>query len=312
MKCLITGGAGFIGSYLCEHLLAQGHEVICVDNFITGFKKNLRHLRLNSKFHFMEFDCSKPLALREKVELIFHFASPASPPKYQQFPLETLLVNSLGTYNLVELAKQNNASFIFASTSEIYGDPQEHPQRETYWGNVNPTGERSCYDESKRLGESIVMTNVRKFGLDGRIIRIFNTYGPRMDINDGRVITNFIQEILNNKPITINGDGNQTRSFCYITDLVKGILLIGLTEDLKGEVFNLGNETEITILSLAQKVQNLTNNHGNIQYNSMPQDDPARRRPDITKIKNRLHWEPEVSLDQGLINTIEYFKTNSV
>lgn len=310
MKCLVTGGAGFIGSYLCDRLLVDGNEVWCIDNLLTGSKQNILHLLENSNFHFVEHDCIKPLFVAVKPDIIFHFASPASPPKYQQYPLETLLVNSYATYLLLEMAKESNAIFLFASTSEIYGDPKEHPQRETYWGNVNTVGERACYDEAKRVGETFVTTYVRKFGLDGRIIRIFNTYGPRMDINDGRVITNFIKQILENSKMTIQGDGKQTRSFCYITDLIEGIMDVATDKQAKNGIFNLGNPEEITILELAENIKELTGYQGEFVYRALPSDDPIRRKPDISKIQKLSGWQPKLSLKEGLLKTLDYFKSN--
>lgn len=309
MKSLVTGGAGFIGSHLCDRLLTEGHDVVCADNLITGSKKNIAHLFKNPHFTFVEHDCIQPLSRQKELKAIFHFASPASPPKYQQYPIETLLVNTAGTYNLLELARAQHAVFIFASTSEAYGDPEEHPQKETYVGHVNPVGARACYDEAKRAGEAFVSSYVRKFGLDGRIIRIFNTYGPRMDIDDGRVVTNFIKQILTRQPLTINGEGTQTRSFCYIDDLVTGIVAVFNTVALKGEVVNLGNPEEMTIVELANILKSMTQYTGELKYQNLPSDDPARRRPDITKAKQLLNWQPTISLEEGLRKTLEHFKT---
>ena len=308
MKCLITGGAGFIGSHLVERLLDEGHHVVVVDNLLTGSKKNLDSFLNNPLFTFVEHDCIKPIDWDQKIDILFHLASPASPPKYQKYPVETLLVNTVGTYHLLELAKKNSAIFVYASTSEIYGDPLEHPQKETYWGNVNTMGVRGCYDEGKRAGEAFVMSYVRKHSLDGRIIRIFNTYGPRMDIEDGRVVTNFIKEILENKPLMINGDGTQTRSFCYVSDMVDGFVKVANTHSIKGEVVNLGTNQEMTILELAQKLMQITGYNGGFEYQKMPQDDPTRRKPDISKAEKILGWVPTVALDDGLQKTIEYFK----
>lgn len=310
MNCLVTGGAGFIGSHLCDRLITEGHSVICVDNLITGSVTNIAHLIRNPSFSYLEKDCSQPIILTSPVDLIFHLASPASPPKYQQFPIETLLVNTNGVYYLLELARKTRARFIFASTSEVYGDPQKHPQTEDYWGNVNSTGERSCYDESKRAGEAYVATYVRKFEVDARIVRIFNTYGPRMDIDDGRVVTNFIKQILEGSLLTINGDGSQTRSFCYVSDMVEGIFRMGKVEGLKGEVVNLGNEDERTILELAELIKKIANYKGELKFQDLPSDDPTRRRPDITKARTLLNWEPKVDLMTGLKSTLEYFQKN--
>ncbi|MEK7166732.1 MAG: UDP-glucuronic acid decarboxylase family protein [Patescibacteria group bacterium] len=307
MKCLVTGGVGFIGSHLSDLLLANGHEVICLDDLSTGRLKNIDHLRSNPKFSFIKQDCTIPLSHKFQVDTIFHLASPASPPKYQSMPLETMLANTLGTYYLLELAKSCNAVFVFASTSEIYGDPQEHPQKETYWGHVNPVGERSCYNESKRAGEAFVMTYVRKYGLNARIMRIFNTYGPRMDIDDGRVVTNFIKQIMTDRPLTINGRGEQTRSFCYVSDLVEGIFRIGTYEKIEGEVINLGNPEELTILDLANRLQKITGSREKLVFAALPTDDPVRRRPDIGKAALLLKWNPVISLDVGLRKTLDYF-----
>ena len=307
MKCLVTGGAGFIGSHLCDRLITEGHEVVCVDNLITGNKDNISQLISNAHFEFLESDCTQNLDTSFKAEAIFHLASPASPPKYQQYPIETLLVNTLGTKQLLDLARQWGARMLFASTSEVYGDPLEHPQKETYWGNVNPNGPRSCYDEGKRAGEAFVASYVRKFGVDCRVVRIFNTFGPRMDIDDGRVVTNFIKQILTQQALTIYGDGLQTRSFCYVSDLVSG-LIAALQIGIKGEVYNLGNPEEKSILEFAQFIKEITNYHGEFVHVDLPQDDPQMRQPDITKAKTTLKWEPQVSLTEGLQKTIAYFK----
>lgn len=309
MKCLVTGGAGFIGSYLCDELISDGHEVVAVDNEITGSAKNIAQLSTNPKFAYLKFDCSQPLPDQIQADVIFHFASPASPPKYQQYPVETMLVNTQGTYHLLEKAKKWKSLFILASTSEVYGDPLEHPQKESYWGNVNPVGPRSCYDESKRMAETLVSTYARLYGIDGRIIRIFNTYGPRMDINDGRVVTNFLKQVLGNKPLTVYGDGNQTRSFCYVTDLVQGILKIFSTKLHSGEVINLGNPDEMTVNDLAKAVKEITGYAGEILYKPLPQDDPVRRKPDISKAYELLGWTPQVTLKVGLEKTFSYFRT---
>jgi len=308
MKCLVTGGAGFIGSFLCDRLLETGHEVVCIDNLVTGHKKNIAHLLSQPKFEFIEHDVTLPLPEAISASVIFHFASPASPPKYQKYAIETLLVNSIGTYYLLEKARVWQAKFIFASTSEVYGDPREHPQKETYWGHVNPNGPRSCYDEAKRVGESFVATYIRKYQLDGRIIRIFNTFGPRMDIDDGRVVTNFIKQILSRTPLTIQGDGSQTRSFCYISDLIEGIMSVFTTPAARGEVINLGNPEEKTILELLNIIKKVSHYWGETVFLPLPEDDPLRRKPDITKAQNLLHWEAKVGLEEGLTKTLEYFK----
>lgn len=314
VKCLIAGGAGFIGSHLCETLLAQDLEVICLDNFITGNRKNIEPLANNPLFHLVEGDVTKPLdktsqSLISGVQFIYHLASPASPGQYQKYPAETLLANSLGTFNLLEIAKANGAKFLYASSSEVYGNPQQHPQRESYWGNVNPIGVRSCYDEGKRFGEAMVMAYVRKDDLDARIVRIFNTYGPRMDKDDGRVVSNFTVQALSGMPITVYGDGSQTRSFCYVDDLVSGFLILMENEKARGEVFNLGNPEEHTILEFAKFIKQLTESSSEIKFTDLPEDDPTRRQPDITRIKQILGWTPKVSLEEGLKQTIAYFRS---
>lgn len=311
MKALVTGGAGFIGSHLCRKLIEEGSEVICVDNLIAGEKEKVKDLLKNSKFKFIEHDVIKPFGrLMEKqfghLDLIFHLASPASPEKYSKFPIETLLVNSQGTHNLLQLSVKNKAKFLFTSTSEIYGDPQQHPQKETYWGRVNPVGPRSCYDEGKRFGEAISVTFLERHNLDAKIVRIFNTYGPDMSLDDGRVISNFILQALRGEDLTVQGDGKQTRSFCYISDMVEGLLKMMFSSE-SGPI-NLGNPEEISILELAKKVIKLTASKTKIKFTPLPEDDPARRQPDITLAKKKLNWEPKVSLDEGLQKTIEYFK----
>lgn len=311
---LVAGGAGFIGKHLCENLLKDGLRVICVDNFITGDKKNIENLLKNKNFVFIEQDITKPFEFEESTDYIFHLASPASPNKnsprsYINFPIETLLANSAGTKTLLDLAKNKNAKFLYASTSEVYGDPQESPQKEEYFGNVNPNGIRSVYDESKRFGEAITMAYVRKFGLDARIIRIFNTYGPYMQENDGRAVSEFVVSAIKNKQITIYGSGKQTRSFCFIEDMVKGIKLAMFSENTKGEVINLGNPDERTIISLAELVKKIMNSNSEIVHTEQSHDDPKIRKPDISKAKKLLNWEPKTSLEEGLPKTIEYFKS---
>ncbi|MFH0864191.1 MAG: UDP-glucuronic acid decarboxylase family protein [Candidatus Gottesmanbacteria bacterium] len=313
-KYLIVGGAGFIGSHLCDELLNRGDEVFCIDNFITGNKKNIEHLIKNSSFHLIEWDITKTLDKNlqsqiSTVQFIYHLASPASPIQYQRFPIETLLANSLGTYNLLMLAKEINARFLYASSSEIYGDPLQHPQKEPYWGNVNPIGIRSCYDEGKRFGEAIIMAFIRKFDLDCRLARIFNTYGPRMEKEDGRVVSNFIVQALLGKPITVYGDGSQTRSFCFVSDMVAGLMKLMEEEKARGEVFNLGNPEEYTILEIARKIKDRTASVSEIKFNDLPEDDPVRRQPDITRAKQILGWQPIISIDQGLGQTIKYFES---
>lgn len=312
---IVAGGAGFIGSHLCKSLLEDNLKVICVDNLITGDKSNISSLSGNVNFTFLESDIIKGTGLNlENIDYVFHLASPASPnskskKSYINFPLETLLVNSQGTYNLLELAKRNRAKFLYASTSEVYGDPAISPQKEDYFGNVNPTGIRSSYDESKRFGESITMTYFRKFNLNAKIIRIFNTYGPNMQKDDGRVVSNFINQAIKNNPVTIYGKGEQTRSFCYISDMVNGIKLTMFSEKTNGEVINLGNPSQITISEFAQLVIDLTNSSSKLVFEQLPQDDPRKRQPDITKAKELLAWEPKVDLEDGLKKTIEYYKS---
>lgn len=307
--CLVTGGAGFIGSHLCEKLLEKNFRVICVDNLLTGSKKNIDHFFVNQNFHFIKNDVIKGVNIEEKIDFLFHFASPASPIDYQNYPVETLLVNSLGTKNCLDLAVKNKAVIMFASTSEIYGDPLIHPQPETYWGNVNPNGVRSCYDESKRFGESIVSVYQRKYNLVTKIIRIFNTYGPKMQKDDGRVISNFINQAINNKDITVNGKGDQTRSFCYVSDLVNGIIEVMFSGKSDNQVFNLGNPEEHRIEEIAKYIVELTESKSKIINTPMPADDPRRRKPDIAKIQKTIGWKPQVSLKDGLLRTIDYFKS---
>jgi nucleoside-diphosphate-sugar epimerase len=311
---LVAGGAGFIGTHLCRSLLADDYRVICVDNLITSDKKNLSQFLDNPSFHFIEQDVVKPLRINEQIDFIFHLASPASPNKnsprsYINYPIETLLVNSQGTNLLLELAKQNGSKFLFASTSEVYGDPMVSPQREDYFGNVNPNGVRSVYDESKRFGEAITMAYFRKFNLDVRIIRIFNTYGPLMQKDDGRVVSNFINQAIHNQPLTIYGDGKHTRSFCFVSDMVGGIKAAMFTESTKGEVINLGNPNEMTIADLAELIKKITGSQSKIIYaEESPEDDPKSRKPDIEKAKKLLHWEPKLSIEEGLGKSIQYFK----
>lgn len=311
MKIVVTGGAGFLGSHLVEKLLANGHKVYAVDNLITGSKVNIQPFLTNPNFVFIEQDITKRFKLPEKIDQIYHMASPASPNKdnpksYIAFPFQTMLVNTEGTFNLSELAIKDKAKLLFASTSEVYGDPLEHPQKESYRGNVSPTGPRAVYDESKRFGETIISAYVRSKGLDGRIIRIFNTYGPNM-ADDGRVVIQFCKAALQNKPFPIYGDGKQTRSFCFVSDLVDGIIA-AMEKGEKGEVYNLGNPTEFTILELKDMVKALTTSKSEIEFYPFPQDDPSRRCPDITKAQEKLGWQPKVSLAEGLKMLIEYLK----
>lgn len=309
-KILVTGGAGFIGSHLCKSLLDDEYSVTCIDNLITGNKKNIESLLNNPNFEFVEYDVCVPYTKYDvPYTHIFHLASPASPVDYQEKPEETLLVNSQGTLNMLNLAKDQKAKFLLASTSEVYGDPLVHPQKESYWGNVNSFGPRSCYDESKRFAESAVYVFLQKYSLDARIVRIFNTYGPQMQVNDGRVVSNFINQAIKNDPITIYGDGTQTRSFCYVTDLVDGLKKAMLNDGTNGEVFNLGNPEEYSMGELAVKIKEMTNSNSEIVYQDLPMDDPKQRRPDISKSERVLNWKPQVSVDEGLKKTIEYYKS---
>ncbi len=305
---LVTGGAGFIGSHLCEALIEKKFKVMCVDNLGTGKLENLKTIIKHKNFKFIKQDVKSPLKINKKISYIFHLASYASPPYYQKYSIDTLMTNSLGTYNILELAKKNKARFLLASTSEVYGDPEVHPQKEEYRGNVNPVGPRSCYDEAKRFAEALTMEYARKFGLDVRIIRIFNTYGPRLQKDDGRVISNFIYQALNNKPITIYGKGTQTRSFCYVSDMVKGIIKTMFNKAAKNQVINLGNPEEFTIKEAAIIIKDLTVSKSKLIYKKLPEDDPLRRKPDITKAKKILNWRPEVKLKEGLTKTIQWFK----
>lgn len=315
---LVTGGAGFIGSHLSKNLLKKNYRVICLDNLLTGDIKNIEEIQKNPQFIFIQKDVSEGVKdVLEKlgtVDYVFHLASPASPNKknknsYMNYPIETLLVNSQGTYNLLEFSKKNNSKFMFASTSEVYGDPLISPQKEDYFGNVNPVGVRSVYDEAKRFGEAITMGYFRRYSLDARIIRIFNTFGSFMQPDDGRVVSNFINQAIKNEPITIYGKGDQTRSFCYIDDMVLGIEKAMFTPKTKGEVTNLGNPDERSIKELADVVKKLTNSSSEIIYEELSQDDPKARCPDISKAKRLLDWEPSVILEEGLKKTIEYFKS---
>lgn len=321
---LVAGGAGFIGSHLCKRLLRDGYKVICVDNLITGGKGNIEELLNNREFQFVEEDIAQKSSKwtgrfackvqSSKLDYIFHLASPASPNKkskksYINYPIETLLVNSSGTYGLLELAKDMSARFLYASSSEVYGDPAVSPQNEEYFGNVNPNGVRSVYDEGKRFGEAITMVYVRKNNLDARIVRIFNTYGPGMQKDDGRVVSNFINQVLCREPITIYGNGTQTRSFCYIDDMVEGITKAMFTEELRGQVINLGNPDERKILELATMVKEIAGSRSKIIHEELPQDDPKRRKPDIAKARQLLGWSPKVDLQEGLRITVKYFKS---
>ena len=305
MRVLVTGGAGFIGSHLCDSLIADGHSVVAVDNFITGRRLNIEHLLSHPAFTLFEHDVIEPIDIQ--AEQIFHLASPASPEGYMRHPIETHLVNSIGTLNMLRLAERTGARFLYTSTSEAYGDPLVHPQVETYNGNVNPVGPRSCYDESKRFGESITMEFIRQFDLDARIIRIFNTYGPRNDPRDGRVVPNFITRALHDEPLPVFGNGEQTRSLCYVTDLVRGLRLAMESDAARGQVINLGNPDERTILELAEVIIAQVGSASEIGFEPARQDDPERRCPDITRARNLLGWEPEVDLAQGMTQTVAYF-----
>ncbi len=307
MKILVTGGAGFIGSNLCTRLLEEGHQVLCVDNLLTGSTENIAPLLKNPNFEFLQHDVTEPFDFEAKV--IFHMASPASPIGYLEHPIETILVNSQGTYQMLKQARKQNALFLITSTSEIYGDPLMHPQREEYWGNVNPIGPRACYDESKRLGETLTMEFHRQYGLNARIVRIFNTYGPNSQIEDGRMIPNFITRALRNEPLTIYGDGSFTRSICYVSDMVNGLLSAMFTPETAGEVFNLGNTEEHTVLEYAKTIIRLCEASSEIIFEPGRVDDPERRRPDISKAKETLGWEPKVRMEDGLRQSIEWFST---
>ena len=304
---VVTGGAGFLGSHLTDRLLAEGYRVVGVDNFITGNPANLEHLRDNKNYSFQKHDVSKHFEVEGPVDFIFHFASPASPIDYLELPIQTLKVGSLGTHNALGLAKAKGAGFLLASTSECYGDPLVHPQTEEYWGNVNPIGPRGVYDEAKRFAEAMTMAYHRYHKIDTKIVRIFNTYGPRMRLKDGRVVPAFIGEALKGEPITIFGDGKQTRSFCYVSDLIDGIFK--LSQGDFHEPVNIGNPMELTIKEFAERIVRLVGSKSTLTYLPLPTDDPKQRRPDITRARQRLGWEPKIDLETGLKQTIEFFKT---
>ncbi len=306
MNFLVTGGAGFIGSHLCDRLIKENHRVVCFDNLITGNPGNISHLQGNKNFRFIKQDVTKYIEVDEDVDFVFHFASPASPVDYLEFPIQTLKVGSLGTHNALGLAKAKSASFLLASTSEVYGDPLVHPQKENYWGNVNPIGPRGVYDEAKRFAEAITTAYHRVHGVKVRIIRIFNTFGPRMRKNDGRVVPAFITQALSGEPITVFGDGAQTRSFCYITDMVEGIMRLS-NSALEGPL-NIGNPHEMSIIDFAKLIISVTGSKSDIVFKPLPLDDPRVRRPDIGRAKKELGWEPEVELEEGLRKTIEWFQ----
>ncbi len=305
-RTLITGGAGFLGSNLCDLLLSEGHQVICMDNLITGNLENITHLFENPNFKFIKYDVTEYVHVKGHLDNILHFASPASPIDYMEFPIQTLKVGSLGTHKVLGLAKEKKARFLLASTSEVYGDPLEHPQRETYWGNVNPVGPRGVYDEAKRFAEAMTMAYHRYHKVSTRIVRIFNTYGPRMRINDGRALPTFMSQALAGEDITVFGDGSQTRSFCYVSDLIKGIYKL-LKSDYV-EPVNIGNQEEVTILEFAKEIVELTGSKSRIIFKSLPVDDPKIRQPDITRAKKILGWNPQVPRRDGLRMTLEYFK----
>src|SRR5512143_1933309 len=305
MRILVTGGAGFLGSHLCERLLRDGHEVICLDNFFNVRKKNVFEMLRNQQFELIRHDIVLPILL--EVDRIYHLACPASPIHYQYNPVKTIKTNILGTLNMLGIAKRTKARMLLASTSEVYGDPAVHPQKEDYWGNVNPIGIRSCYDEGKRVAETLMMDYHRQNGVDIKIVRIFNTYGPRMLLNDGRVVSNFIVQALKGEDITIYGKGTQTRSFCYVDDLIEGMERMMDAENFAGPV-NLGNPEEYTIIELAQKIIGMTGSRSKISYKPLPSDDPTQRQPDITLAGQKLGWKPGVSVTNGLQKTIEYFK----
>ena len=305
-RILITGGAGFIGSHLCERFLAEGDDVICIDNLLTGSPDNIAHLFSDRRFTFIQQDVTTYIYVKGPVDAILHFASPASPVHYLALPIQTLKVGSLGTHKALGLAKEKNARFLLASTSEVYGDPLVHPQKEDYWGNVNPIGPRGVYDEAKRFAEAITMAYHRTHGVQTRIVRIFNTHGPRMRLNDGRVVPNFIAQALRGEPMTVYGDGSQTRSFCYVSDLVEG--LVRLLRSNHNTPVNCGNPMEVTILQFAEKIKALTASRSEIVFRPLPEDDPKVRQPDIGLARRLLGWEPKVSLDDGLRQTIDYFR----
>lgn len=306
MRVIITGGAGFVGSHLCERWLDDGHQVVAVDNYCTGRASNVEHLLSNPGFELVDHDVTVPLEDQGQVDFIFHMACPASPVDYLALPIETMMVCSAGTKNMLDLARAQGAGFLLASTSECYGDPLEHPQKESYWGHVNPIGPRSVYDEAKRFSEALTMSYFRKFGVETHIVRIFNTYGPRMKLNDGRVVPNFIDQALRGQPISVYGDGSQTRSFCYVSDLVEGLTRLALSDER--EPVNIGNPTELTILEFAETIQRLIGSDCPVARKPLPADDPRQRKPDISKAQRLLNWEPKVGLEEGLRRTVEYFR----
>jgi len=306
LTSVVTGGAGFLGSHLVDLLLARGHRVIAIDNFVTGTVENIDHLSGNSNFKFIQQDVTEFIFLHERVDFVWHFASPASPIDYLELPIQTLKVGSLGTHKALGLARNKGARFLLASTSEIYGDPLVHPQSEDYWGNVNPIGPRGCYDEAKRFAEAMTVAYAREHRMETRIVRIFNTYGPRMRLNDGRVVPAFLSQALKSKPLTVFGDGRQTRSFCYVSDLIEGIYRLMMGPH--GEPVNIGNPREMTMLEFATEIMRATGTRSEIVFKPLPQDDPKQRQPDITRARTWLNWEPQVPLAEGLKRTIAYFR----
>ena len=310
LRIIVSGAAGFVPSHFCDRLLSEGHAVVGLDNLSTGRKENIDHLESNPEFELIEQDVSEPFTVPGSIDFVLHMASPASPFDYLSLPIETLLVGSAGTKNLLDLAHSKGARFLLASTSECYGDPQEHPQSETYWGHVNPVGPRSVYDEAKRFAEALTMAYHRKYGLNTHIARIFNTYGPRMKLNDGRVVPAFLDQALHGKPFTVFGDGSQTRSFCYVSDLVEGLWRLAQSDE--HFPVNLGNPLEMTILQFAELIQQRMGTDCEIQFLPLPQDDPKQRRPDITKARTVLGWQPQVSLEEGLGKTIKYFRSKEL
>ena len=305
-RALITGGAGFLGSHLCELFLSRGHEVICMDNFITGSPDNIGHLFGQPGFSFVKHDVTEYIHVEGKLDFVLHFASPASPIDYLEKPIQTLKVGSLGTHKTLGVAKDKNARYLIASTSEVYGDPLIHPQKEDYWGNVNPVGPRGVYDEAKRFAEAMTMAYHRFHGVDTRIVRIFNTYGERMRLNDGRVVPAFVSQALRGEPLTVFGDGSQTRSFCYVSDLIEGIYRLLMSDEV--DPVNIGNPAELTVLQFAETILRITGSNAPIEYRPLPEDDPKVRKPDITRARTLLDWEPKVPLEEGLSRTIDYFR----
>jgi dTDP-glucose 4,6-dehydratase len=306
LRIVVSGAAGFIGSHMCDRLLADGHTVVAFDNFLTGNRRNLAHLEGEPRFRFVEWDITEPFSVAGPIDGVVHMASPASPKDYLEHPIETLDVGSIGTRGMLELAREKRARYLVTSTSECYGDPLVHPQVETYWGNVNPVGPRSCYDESKRFTEALTMAYHRTHGVRTNIARIFNTYGPRMKLNDGRVVPAFLDQALRGQPLTVFGDGSQTRSFCYVSDMVEGLCRLMLSEERYP--VNLGNPSEMTILEFAERIRRMTGNQREIVFQPLPEDDPRQRRPDIAKARALLGWEPRVGLEEGLRLTVEHFR----